>query len=348
MKIIHTSDLHLAEDRPETLKALTEVLQVCRRESVDLLTIAGDLFDSEADADTLRPRIREVFSGNDFSILAIPGNHDRDAYQENLDFGSNLEVMVQEPLQTVRMGDVLIAGVPYAESPDDGLLEVLAKASSKSEVSVLLLHCTLDLGFKREEFGKEEIRYFPVTLPTLSGLGFNYILAGHFHSQTYKTLLSNGGTFVYPGSPVSHTTRELGRRQVVYIDTLCGKFRTIPLKTFYRDRLDLVVTPGKEMQALERLEEWVGERSSDDCALEVVVRGYIQIDEREFADRLNSLKGRVSIRREYRNVNRVLEHPLFKRFSAKLDASDVDEKERVQSMVLDVMSKLLADRRLSP
>ena len=58
---------------------------------MDLLTLAGDIFDTVEDADALRPVLRSKFSNLDFEIIAIPGNHDIDAYSGNLNFGARAQ-----------------------------------------------------------------------------------------------------------------------------------------------------------------------------------------------------------------------------------------------------------------
>jgi len=63
------------------------------------VTIAGDLFDSEEDAEALRPQLRKKFSNNNFDTIVIPGNHDIEAYRSNLDFGYNFRVAVNEPYE---------------------------------------------------------------------------------------------------------------------------------------------------------------------------------------------------------------------------------------------------------
>ena len=93
MLIIQTSDLHLNPDKSETIQALEFILGTGKNNSADILTIGGDLFDSAKDVETLRSQLRKIFSGNDFRIISIPGNHDIDAYTRNLNFGEDLKMV---------------------------------------------------------------------------------------------------------------------------------------------------------------------------------------------------------------------------------------------------------------
>ena len=348
MRLIHTSDLHLSENRPQTLKALQEVLDVSERLAVDMLTIGGDLFDSERDAEALRPQLRRKFTDNRFTILAIPGNHDREAYAENLDFGPDLKVVTHDPFEVLSYSDVSLIALPFRNMPSEQLYVELKSAAEGDKKCMLLLHCTLDIGFSMQDFGDETVwSYFPVSITTLSRLGYDYILAGHFHSQACFRSLGDKGLFAYPGSPISHTRKEMGKRQVVLIDTEKGDFKAVPLNSFYYDRLQVDVIPEKEDQVLEDVKQWVASRASDECALEIEVKGFIKGDEKKFRESLNSIGNNVEIRHEYRNVERILEHPLFRRFKEKLESIEgIEDKEKVEASVLDVMARLLADRKL--
>lgn len=115
--------MHLSRRNKRTLEALQEVLDVARKSKVDVLTISGDLFESEEDAEALRPDLRtKVFSGNDFEIIVIPGNHDSEAFRKNLDFGSDLRVLTKVPFDIIKEDEVAIIGVPFLEKASEDLI----------------------------------------------------------------------------------------------------------------------------------------------------------------------------------------------------------------------------------
>lgn len=84
MKILHTSDLHIGKklmgrDRLDEYRAVfAELAEVCRRENIDLVLIAGDVYDTY----TPSAEAEEIFyrGVNDLSrecaVLIISGNHD--------------------------------------------------------------------------------------------------------------------------------------------------------------------------------------------------------------------------------------------------------------------------------
>jgi len=354
MRILHTSDLHLAEDQPRTLHALSEILRVAREYSVDIITIAGDLFDSHEDAEALRPQLRKEFSSNDFEVIVIPGNHDVEAYKGNLDFGSDLKVAIKEPYELFTKDSTLIVALPFTPSLNEGLLARLKKETERRETTILLIHCTLDIGFSVGDFGEKEThKYCPISKATLSNLGFDYILAGHFHSNTTILQLGEKTKFVYPGSPVSHSTREIGKRQIVLIDTVEGDCKSIQLQSFYRDFFYVTVTPEKEEYVITKIREWINERRNDICSLKIVVDGFIAKDEQTFRREIEKVaeeveRANVEIEHLYRDVKVVLEHPLYLRFKEKLNEKNLEEEKqkKIEHMVINALARLIRGREL--
>ena len=85
MKILHTSDWHLGKrlmDRerlPEQVDALDELVQICEQEGVDIVLIAGDVFDTylpPAEAEEVFFRAVKKLGGKGRAIVIVSGNHD--------------------------------------------------------------------------------------------------------------------------------------------------------------------------------------------------------------------------------------------------------------------------------
>lgn len=86
MKILHTADWHLGkrlqdfQRLQEQRDVLAEIVAVATREDVDLVLVAGDLFDTfnpdpQAE-DLLYSTLKELTAGNRRLVVAIAGNHD--------------------------------------------------------------------------------------------------------------------------------------------------------------------------------------------------------------------------------------------------------------------------------
>lgn len=350
IRLLHTSDLHLSKKKPETLEALREVLKTAKECDVDVLTIGGDIFESEKDADILRPDLRKEFSGNNFRIIAIPGNHDREAYRKNLSFGGDLRILTEEPFETYPWEEsAAITGAPFVDRPSEELLSQLSKSANKDLTNILLLHCTLDINYTSYDFGDEEGKgdYFPISGATLSNLGYDYVLAGHFHADFDKRRLDKGCQFVYPGSPLSLSWKHTGQRKAAFLDTERGDIEEIPLDSFYCDVLPVQVTPGTEEEKLAVIKRWIGSHEGKKCKLRVEVSGYGRMDENEFEKLLKEISGQAELENKYRNVEVILSHPLYLDFKEALEGrEDIPEKEEVKNRVIETLSGLKADRMI--
>jgi exonuclease SbcD len=346
MKILHTADLHLKEDSPRTVEGLEEVVSAAEANDVDVLTVGGDLFDSPEDAEGLRTDLRELLRGNSFDIVGIPGNHDEDVFRKSIGFGEDLEVLVEEPYSTVEMDGVEFVGVPFTGSMTEGLFSQLEELGDPDSTQVLLLHCTLDIGFHSGATGEEEGSYFPVSQATLGEFDFEYVLAGHIHASDREVPLPNGGTFIYPGSPVSHSSKETGRRNAILVDTEEDAVSRVSLDTFYVDEFERMIQPGEGEAALDDVEEWVSEHEGDDCELSVRVDGFIEQEWESFHDSLVEAVGDGELEDETKSVSEVLDHPLYTRFKQRLGENEVEDEEMVETRVIEVLSTLLTQNKV--
>ena len=90
MKILHTADWHLndklrRQDRTQHLRRRVElVAEICDREQVDVLLIAGDVFSDQATASEVADSFRHLrrtfarFLSRGGIAIAVTGNHDQD------------------------------------------------------------------------------------------------------------------------------------------------------------------------------------------------------------------------------------------------------------------------------
>lgn len=337
--LLHTADVHLRGDAPERLEALRSVLKLAERREAEVLTIGGDLFDRPRDVEELRGTLREeLFSDRPFDILLIPGNHDIEAFRGNIHFGESCKPLLETPFQhhELRGHDLRITGVPYTEEPVEEVLLSLAEREPFDGTEVLLLHCTLDIGFQTGELGDEdEVRYFPVTPDQLSELGFDYHLAGHFHNHSRKRL--ERGTFVYPGTPASTSTTETGERKVVELAD-DGEITFHGLETFHYASKAFSVLPGTETETFDRISRWVDEHVHDQTDATVTVEGFHTLDEEEFQQRVTEAGGDAKVSdKNAAEVSRIQAHPLYKRFVDRLEEQDwrPEEKDAVRRRMLE-------------
>lgn len=220
MKFIHTSDWHigrqfhnvsLLEDQAHVLNQLIDYL---KKENVDALVIAGDIYDRAlppANAVELLDNVLTQISMElSIPIIIIPGNHDS---AERVRFGakqmkqSGVHIIgnladVTEPAVIAKNGvEVAFYGIPYCEplmvknafdakvtNFDEAhtyLVEKIKAVTSPSQVNVLLSHCFIDGASESDSErplqigGADRVSYQPC-------VDFDYVALGHLHSPQYK------------------------------------------------------------------------------------------------------------------------------------------------------------------
>lgn len=349
MKILHTADIHLREYGDERWEALQKLIEIGKREKIRILVICGDLFDKGINAENLRPKIRELFSNNGFRIIIIPGNHDKDSYKSGLYFGNDTVILGNSPLE---FNNVRIIGMPFEEAMkrEDVLskLRSLKNTLTSDKKNILLFHGELiDAFFSRRDFGEEgEGRYMPVRLSYFKDLNFDYVLAGHFHSNLEVRLLENGRYFVYSGSPVSITKREVGQRKVNIFEI--GKPpKEYSLNTFHFEEIIIDLNPFEDKQPLEVIKKHLKELGPEAKVI-LTVRGYINSKEIQLTetDLINQIKeiGEekcIEVQCEFRDIQLILEDDTFKVFMKKLKESNFEEqkKEQMRNIAIKALMK---------
>lgn len=353
MRILHTADIHLREYEDDRWKTLKKLIEIGKVEEVEIFAVSGDLFDKGIDAETLRPKIREIFSNNGFKIILIPGNHDSESYKSGMYFGEDTIILtdLNEPFE---YKDLKIWGLPFEPIEGEKILNKLhslANNLATDKRNILLYHGELlDAFFSRKDFGEEgEGRYMPVKLSYFKDLNVDYVLAGHFHSKFDMWKLENGGYFVYPGSPISITKRETGQRKVNIFEV--GKPpKEYSLDTPHFEEVIIELNPFKDKNPVEVVKERV-EKVHHEASIILTIKGYInseeiKISEPELVKQIKQIiKGKcMEEHLEFRDIHTILEDDLFKSFMEKLEQTDYAEKKKKQ--MRDVAIEAMMEARL--
>jgi len=338
LKILHTADIHLRAYGDEKWDALKTIIAIGKKEKINVLVISGDLFDATMDLENLRPKIRDIFSNNGFSIVLIPGNHDCKACKDMF-FGEDATLLtdLDEPFEKE---NVRIWGLPFENIQTEQVIEKLQHIKSKldkNNTNIMLYHGELlDTFFSRKDFGEEgDHRYMPVKLAYFKDMNIDYVLGGHFHSSYSVRTLDNGGYFVYPGSPVSITKKETGRRKVNIFET--GKKPTAyTLDTPHYEEVTMILNPFEEKYPLDAVKERIKEVHP---AAKVLLRigGFIDsqkigLKEASLIDSIKEVTRERCVEEhfEFQDISTILSDDLFKSFQQKLDQGNFDEGQKTQ------------------
>lgn len=174
MNILHTSDWHIGKrlmDRerlPEQIQAFDELVSICEKEQVELVIVAGDVFDTympSAEAEEVFFRTVKKLASDGRAVVVISGNHDDGvrlaasaslAAEEGIYlFGNGREIMpigTHRPVRAVASGEgyvvienakgeqVYVNALPYPnearlkeEKSDEGYAEKIGRWIMRGE-----------------------------------------------------------------------------------------------------------------------------------------------------------------------------------------------------------------------
>jgi len=371
-KILHTADLHLREYGDERWKALQGLVETGKKEGIDLLVISGDLFDQDIDGENLRDKIRQVFTDTGFKVAIVPGNHDQDSYSRGMYFGEDAVIFSDFSSAPLECKDVLVWGFPFEPVEEVEVIHRLRSFVGKlpeDRCNVLLYHGELlDACFFRKDLGNEgDQRYMPVKLSYFKDLNFDYVLAGHFHSSFKVWKMENGGCFVYPGSAVSITRRETGRRKANLLET--GKSpgktpgrplekssvespREYELDTFHYEEVTVELDPFNSQDPLDLVQNRLQE-THPQALVELKVTGFINgeaqgLCEKELVEKIKEavrpFAEKVCFYPQFKDIRAVLEDGLAVRFFQKVEEEVKDEE--MKSRIRDLALKALMEEKV--
>jgi DNA repair exonuclease SbcCD nuclease subunit len=340
MRILHTADIHLRNDRDHRWHAFEAVLERATSIDADVVVVSGDLFDRDVDAQQLKPALRARLASSEQRVLILPGNHDARGIRAGDFYGDAVEVLADLD-HCVDIDGTRFVPVPFADGGADQTLERLYAAAERRQAdgaNVLLFHGELlDLVPGGGVFGDEEPDYMPVRLASFARLGFDYVLAGHFH-RAYAVHNYDGGYFVYPGSAVSISTRETGRRHVNVVDVGAAP-RSEPLDTHHYEAVTVQLDPFGEVHPADAVDERLRDvHPHAEVLLTLsgcVDLGALGLTETELHAALKKEIARWRVRdmeTRWIDVRDVIDHDLFRKFDRHLsrDGSGVSPERRAE------------------
>lgn len=207
MKVLHTSDIHIgSEPLPCSVGpapshvGLARVCSLAVRARVQLLVIAGDMFDSSRVPDEAVAQAARQLQETSVPTVILPGNHDclvaGSPYLRPGMFQSarNISVIRDPYGQTLHFPelDLAIWGRPHMDYDDFSPLEgVPPRGKERWQVAVAHGH------YLRPGDGKGPS--WEISDADLERAGRDYIALGHL--ETFSLVGNNGAIAFYSGSP---------------------------------------------------------------------------------------------------------------------------------------------------
>ena len=220
MRFIHAADLHidsplrglsryegapLAQLRGATRRALERLVELAIDERVDLVLIAGDLYDRDWPDFHTGLFVREQMvrlARHNIRVFMVQGNHDaQGVITRQLSWPDNVKVFSHRKAETVCLDALGIAihGQSFSdrEMPDD--LVPGYPPALPGYFNIGLLHTSLT--------GLGHDTYAPTTLAVLKTRGYDYWALGHIHA---RQLVCEQPRVVFPGNLQGRHARETG------------------------------------------------------------------------------------------------------------------------------------------
>lgn len=224
IKILHIADVHLGSDfrtlgrkaasrRNDMKDTFIDIIKLCKAEEVQLLLIAGDLFESWSVSEDYYELVREGFESIPDTIVAIAaGNHDPltpdSLYLKENYWSDNVVIFpphytsyIFAPLELELWGASF--STPYAYS--SMLKPNLPREPEYLQIGVI--HGTTGTDSLKNE-------YNPISLSQIAESGLDYLALGHIHKPS-GVEKSSRTYFAYPGPPEGRGFDELGERGVL-------------------------------------------------------------------------------------------------------------------------------------
>lgn len=220
VRFLHTGDLHLdspfsglspkksEERRRELRETFTRLMNLVRERGVDLVLIAGDVFDSEyVTPATARLLIEELSSCTRAKFVISPGNHD--PYTANSFWAAgrlpdNVRVFSTEALSSFVFPELNTAVYGWAFLSDTLATSPLAgrHVEEPDRLNLLCAHA---------DFGMPLSKYAPLTAADLASFGVRYAALAHRHIPTPPTKVGENTLYAYCGCLEGRSFDEPGR-----------------------------------------------------------------------------------------------------------------------------------------
>ncbi len=355
VKILHCADIHIgaAENflgtraesrRAETLITFEKIINLARENAIDILLIAGDLFNSNNIEKSFTDRVFECFASiPDIKIVYAAGNHDplnsespfkKYTLPDNLFVLDTKDSFIEfSELNTRVYGksfkEVYMQGQPrFTLTPD------------QSFINLMCIH-----GELRSDLGSD---YNSITSEFIENSGMDYIALGHVHKRT--DIGKIGSTYIaYCGCPEGQGFDELGEKGVYMGEVSKGvcnlQFMPTAKRMHLCENIDITgLATASELaeSIINHLKQKYFDSFSENL-YKIILEGYlddgINISLPEISSRLNDavyfakLRDKTEIKLDFEALSKepTLKGIFVKNMLSRIEAANDNEKQLLKS-----------------
>lgn len=243
IKILHCGDMHFdtpfkelnsklsAVSKEELLEVLSTITNICKTNSVDIMLMAGDIFDNlTVNKKTLTFIKEQLGKIENVRVFISPGNHDpynTNSFYKMIEWPSNVHVFKSEVEKVyIEELNTIVWGAAFNKAHiKKSLLKGIKPQSDY--INLMVLHGEIS----QSEGGNS---YNPITLSDIGDSGVDYLALGHRH--TYSGILRERNTcYAYAGCPQGRGFDEAGDKGVILGEVYKGAVNLEFIRTSKRN-----------------------------------------------------------------------------------------------------------------
>ena len=236
MKILHTADLHLDSPfagldisraerrRREMRETFSRMMRFAGEAEVDMVVIAGDLFDSAFVTRETVSLICREFASLSCPVVIAPGNHDpytAGSVWEKTPFSENVHVFKSGELEKISFDSLSCDVYGYAfTSAYETECRVAGSVEDSEKINILVAHADVSSPISR---------YAPLPAAVIRSFGADFAALGHVHNpEATEALLKGCGA--YCGCPEGRDFGECGEKGALVVEIDGDSVRVEPVR----------------------------------------------------------------------------------------------------------------------
>lgn len=302
IKIVHAADLHFDTpfkdvgemqskiNKEELKEVFINIINFCKKESVDILLLAGDIFDNFTISKETIYFMENTFKNiMNTRVFISPGNHDpfvSGSFYKMINWPDNVHIF-KGSIEKVYINEleVNIWGSGFSDRYVKSSMLKNFNINDENKINIMVMHGEISSS-------KDGNEYNPITVDEISKSGLDYIALGHRHS--FSGINKELNTFyAYSGCPQGRGFDELGDKGIIYGFISKGFVDLDFVKTSKRNyeevNVDISNTFGYE-EVVSKVLESINEKDRKNNFYKVILIGEISeeftIDEEILSQRL--------------------------------------------------------------
>jgi exonuclease SbcD len=323
LRLLHTADVHLgarhadlgeeaSAQRERQFAAFQATIDLAIAEKVDLVLIAGDLFDSNTQprrsVERVAAELKRLVAAKIRTVI-IPGTHDvydRSSVYRAYDLPAMAGTTADDDFVTVLTPDrpdVVLSACdvavharvfPTKRAPHSPLQDLRIRDDGRATWHVGLVHGAIAIS------GKTDADDVVINREEIGATGLDYLALGHWHSGQQGT--AGGVTYAYSGAPepIALDQDRAGKVLLVTLEEVTGN-RTVSVegRQVGRTKFERVDIDGVAIRSQPELVSQLAARADPDLVLDARIVGVrpddldLDIDEVELQLKPSFLKVRV-------------------------------------------------------